>query len=151
MGIRQSGKCTFCHNEKEDLMHLFWQCKKQKYFGRNCEIASVATDSPNRQPTTHRNRFGSYAWQLRFQTPNKCCCLMAKHYIWICWSKELYPTRNNFLIHLKHIHHLENRTPSNTKKLKPFLSSLDQVSWALDSETSTSLTCKTYIKIVYSV
>ena len=117
----------------------------------SCDIASVATDSPNRQPTTHRNRFGSYAWQLQFQTPNKFCCLMAKHYIWICRSKELYPTRNNFLIHLKHIHHLENRTPSNTKKWKPFLSSLDQVSWALDSETSTSLTCKTYFKIVYSV
>ena len=44
---------------------------------------------------------------------------MAKHYIWICRSKELYPTRNNFLIHLKHIHHLENRTPSNTKKFYP--------------------------------
>jgi len=29
--------------------------------------------------------------------------------------KELHPTQNNFLIYLKHIHLLENKTPSNTK------------------------------------
>lgn len=37
------------------------------------------------------------------------CCLMAKHYIWICRSKERHPTQNNFSFFLKHIHRMEIR------------------------------------------
>ena len=28
IGIREDNNCTFCHNEKEDLMYLFWQCEE---------------------------------------------------------------------------------------------------------------------------
>ena len=34
IGVKEDGKCTFCHDEKEDLTHLFWKCqKKQKFLG----------------------------------------------------------------------------------------------------------------------
>ena len=56
------------------------------------------------------------------------CCLIAKNFIWICRSKECFPIHNNFLFCLRHIYQLENKTPSNTKKWKPFLSSLGLVS-----------------------
>ena len=56
------------------------------------------------------------------------CCLIAKNFIWICRSKECFPIHNNFLFYLRHIYQLENKTPSNTKKWKPFFSSLGLVS-----------------------
>ena len=33
VGLRDDDKCTFCHKEIENLIHLFWRCKKQKNFG----------------------------------------------------------------------------------------------------------------------
>ena len=36
-------------------------------------------------------------------------CLMAKHYIYICRSKEWYPTQSNFLRFLKHTPISKNR------------------------------------------
>ena len=56
------------------------------------------------------------------------CCLIAKNFIWICKSKECFPTHTNFLFYLRHIYQLENKTPSNKKKWKPFFSSLGLVS-----------------------
>ena len=35
---------------------------------------------------------------------------------------------DNFLFYLRHVYQLENKTPSNTKKWKPFFSSLSLVS-----------------------
>ena len=55
------------------------------------------------------------------------CCLKAKHYIWISPSKELYLTRNNFLIHLNYTL-LRKQDTEEHKKWKPFVSLLDQVS-----------------------
>ena len=34
-GIRQDRKRNFCHNEKEDLFHIFWQCQKTKMLWQN--------------------------------------------------------------------------------------------------------------------
>ena len=60
IGIRQDRKCNFCHNEKEDLFHIFWQCQKNKnVVAESCNMASVLSDSPKRQPTTHGNSFKS--------------------------------------------------------------------------------------------
>ena len=33
VGLRDDDKCTFCHKEIENLIHLFWRCKKTKNFG----------------------------------------------------------------------------------------------------------------------
>ena len=60
IGIRQDRKCNFCHNEREDLFHIFWQCQKNKnVLVESCNMASVLSDSPKRQPTTHGNSFKS--------------------------------------------------------------------------------------------
>lgn len=32
IGIREGGTCTFCHNKKEDLLHLFWGREKSRNF-----------------------------------------------------------------------------------------------------------------------
>ena len=38
IGVKEDGKCTFCHDEKEDLTHLFWKCQKNKNFWDNFSI-----------------------------------------------------------------------------------------------------------------
>ena len=36
------------------------------------------------------------------------CCVIAKHYIWLCRLKEYPPNANNVLLYLKHIYQLDN-------------------------------------------
>ena len=53
IGIREDNNCTFCHNEREDLMHLFLQCEKTIIFWQNlslwlqsCQISQQKTIYP---------------------------------------------------------------------------------------------------------
>ena len=45
VGLRDDDKCSFCNNETENLIHLFWRCEKQKSFGivflSGCSLANV--------------------------------------------------------------------------------------------------------------
>ena len=33
LGVKEDGKCSFYHVEKEHLTHIFWKCQKTKIFG----------------------------------------------------------------------------------------------------------------------
>ena len=37
-GIKEKGSCTFCHDKKEDLIHLLWECEKIRIFWNNLSI-----------------------------------------------------------------------------------------------------------------
>ena len=59
------------------------------------------------------------------------CCVIAKHYIWLCGFKEYPPILNNFLLYLKHIYQLENNAFTVKNKwepLLPYISLLTRVS-----------------------
>jgi len=59
IGIREDSNCTFCHNGKEDLMHLFWQCEKNNnLLAKSIVMAAVVSDPYNRKQSTPRDRFG---------------------------------------------------------------------------------------------
>ena len=47
------------------------------------------------------------------------CCLIAKHHICFCRSKEHPPTLNNFLLYLKHIYQIENNAFTVKNKWEP--------------------------------
>ena len=129
IGIREDNNCTFCHNEKEDLMHLFWQCEKTTIFWQNLSLWLQSCQILTSENNLHlETALGLKPDSSNFRLQINFCCLLAKQHIWICRLRELYPTQNNFLIYLKHIHLLEKKTLRNTKKWKPFLSSLNQVS-----------------------
>ena len=116
--FKEYGKCTFCHEEKEDLTHLFWKCQKtNNIFGIISRYGFSRARSSNHAVT-----------QTYMTTAINFCCLIAKNFIWICRSKECFPIHNNFLFYLRHIYQLENKTPRNTKKWKPFFSLLGLVS-----------------------
>ena len=119
IGIREDNNCTFCHNEKEDLMHLFWQCEETTIFWQNlslwlqsCQILTTGNNLSLETALGLKPDSSNFKLQINF------CCLLAKQHIWICRLRELHPTQNNFLIYLKHMHLLENKTPSNTSTEK---------------------------------
>ena len=49
------------------------------------------------------------------------CCLIAKHYIWLCRSKEHPPNLNNVLLYLKRIYQIENNASTVKNKWEPLL------------------------------
>ena len=73
------------------------------------------------------------------------CCLIAKNFIWICRSKECFPIHNNFLFYPRYKYQLENKTPSNTKKWKPFFSS-----WVLSPNSKNIVISAPWIFILLS-
>ena len=112
-----------------DLMHLFWKCQKTKNFWDNFSIWLQSCQIL--QPGSYLDMttaLGLTPDGSSFKLHINFCCLIAKNFIWICRSKECFPIHNNFLFHLRHIYQLENKTPRNTKKWKPFFSSLGLVS-----------------------
>ena len=116
IGVKENGKCTFCHDEKEDLMHLFWKCQKTKNFWDNFSIWLQSCQIL--QPGSYLDMttaLGLTPDSSSFKLHINFCCLIAKNFIWICRSKECSPIHNNFLFYLRHIYQLENKTPSNIK------------------------------------
>ena len=129
IGVKEDGKCTFCLDEKEDLTHLFWKCQKTKNFWDNFSIRLQSCQIL--QPDSYLDMttaLGLTPDSSSFKLHINFCCLIAKNFIWICRSKECFPIHNNFLFYLRHIYQLENKTPNNIKKWKPFFSSLSLVS-----------------------
>ena len=57
------------------------------------------------------------------------CCLIAKHHIWLCRSKEPLPNLNNFLLYLKHIYQIENNAFTVKNKWKPLLPYMSLLTW----------------------
>ena len=82
-------------------------------------MASVVSDPPTRQLLRHDlTALGLMPDSSSVKLHINFCCLI----------KECFPTHNNFLFYLRHKNQLENKTPSNIKKWKPFFSSLGLVS-----------------------
>ena len=53
---------------------------------------------------------------------------MQVHDVFRNYLARMWASDNNFLFYLRHIYQLENKTPSNIKKWKPFFSSLSLLS-----------------------
>ena len=105
IGISEDNNCTFCHNEKEDLMHLFWQCEKTTIFWQNLSLSLQSCQIFTTENNIHlETALGLKPDSSNFKFQINFCSLLAKQDIWICRLRELHPTQNNFLIDLKHIH-----------------------------------------------
>jgi len=57
IGLRDDDKCTFCHKEIENVIHLFWRCKKTKEFWdslfkwlKSCQFSLSENNYFNRVP-----------------------------------------------------------------------------------------------------
>ena len=77
IGIREDNNCTFCHNEKEDLMHLFWQCEKTTIFWQNlllwlqsCQILTTENNLHLETALGLKPDSSNFKLQINF------CCLL---------------------------------------------------------------------------
>ena len=98
IGIKDTPQCSFCKEEPEKLIHLFWLCPKTDSFWQ-----SVITWLNHRKiiPDNYsiadivalglRPDSSKYHCQVNF------CFLLARHYIWLCKAKENLPRLKGFI------------------------------------------------------
>ena len=123
VGLREDDKCSFCNKETENLIHLFWRCEKTKNFWdslfkwmQSCQL------SLSEHNYLHINTaLGLRPDRSKHKLQINFCCLLAKHHIWLCRSKEHPPNLNNFLHYLKHIYQIENNASTVKNKWEPLL------------------------------
>ena len=89
IGVKEDGKFVFCRDEKEDLTHLFWKCRKTKTFWDNFSIwlqpCQILQPGSYLDMTT---ALGLTPDSSSFKLHINLCFLIAKNFIWICRSKE---------------------------------------------------------------
>ena len=122
LGLVDSWKWTFCQDETEKLLHLFWECEKTQSFWnslftwlQSCQMKT--NDKPSHVATTLGLRLdkSKYKLQINFSFP------VAKYYIWVCKLKGLIPKLDDFLGYLKYIYQIEKNNASTKKKWEPNL------------------------------
>ena len=104
-------------------MHLFWRCEKTKKIWdslfkwmQSCQL------SLGEHNYLHINTaLGLRPDRSKHKLQINFCCLIAKHHIWLCRSKEHPPNLNNFLLYLKHIYQIKNNASTVKIKWEPFL------------------------------
>ena len=122
IGVKEDGKCTFCHDEKEDLTHLLWKCQKNKNFWDNfsiwlqsCQILQPGSYLDMTTALGLTPDSSSSMLHINF------CCLIAKNLSGYADQKNVSQFTTISFFYLRHIYQLENKTPSNTKKMETFL------------------------------
>ena len=98
--FKELGKCTFCHEENEDLTHLFWKCRKNKNLWDNFSIWLQSCQIL--QPGSYLDMttaLGLTPDSSSFKLHINFCCLIAKNFIWICSQiKRMSPNSQQFLV-----------------------------------------------------
>ena len=90
IGIRQDGRMHLLPEWKRRSDALTLVMRKTNVLVEACDMASVSSDSPSsRQATTMETALGLKPDSSNFKLQINFYCLMAKHCIYICLSKEL--------------------------------------------------------------
>ena len=125
IGVRDNPNCSFCNEEQEKLLHLFWPCPKVVSFWRELTVRLALlhitpehnTIAPlvalGLKPDSSKNH-----WQINFS------CLLARSYIWMSKRKGTAPKVEGFLQYLKSIYDMEANAKSALPKKWEFLSTL---------------------------
>ena len=97
IGIRPDDLCTFCRDERESLIHLFWSCRETNFFWKNFQdwlnknVISLKPNSTLSSAAVHgleANFFSSIKQYFYF--------LVARYYIWTCKTRETNPKIEGF-------------------------------------------------------
>ena len=100
--IKENPQCSFCKEEPETLVHLFWTCTKTAVFWESIiarlKLCEIISDSYFADMTVS---LGLISDSSKFQRQINFCFLIARHYIWLCKTKESIPLLQGFLKYLK--------------------------------------------------
>ena len=111
IGITPDDLCTFCRDERESLIHLFWSCRETNVFWKNFQdwlIKNLISLKPNSSLSSavvlglKYNFFSNTKQYFYF--------LVARYYIWTCRTRETNPKIEAFQAFY---------LPSTLRKLSP--------------------------------
>lgn len=91
-GIKQNNNCSFCEDVKENLIHLFWECRYIQNFW--AELNTWLNQKFNTGIILDRVSivFGNLNWEDYIN----CTILWAKYYIYCVRCKNMKPSLHGF-------------------------------------------------------
>ena len=112
--VKENSNCSFCKKEPEKLVHLFWSCPKTALFWESIitrlKLCQIIPDSYSADMTVS---LGLRSDSSKLQRQINFCFLIARHYIWLCKTKEAIPLLQGFLKHLKTIYNIQAQAEAN--------------------------------------
>ena len=108
IGVKDNPNCSFCNNEPEKLLHLFWSCPKVAFFWHSLSLKLTLLHIT----LEHYTLDIFVALGLKPDSSKNCqqinfLFLLARNYIWISKRRETSPKIAGFLQYLKSFYHIE--------------------------------------------
>lgn len=100
INLKDNEQCTFCQNDKETLIHLFWTCEISTLFWQGFKQWAI-----NRGELSSNTNLSPYLVLGLKPNKNKSInlyFLIARYFIWICKMRSLSPRIENFSLFLSH-------------------------------------------------
>ena len=108
IGVKDNPNCSFCNNEPEKLLHLFWSCPKVAFFWHSLSLKlTLLHITPE-----HSTLDIFVALGLKPDSSKNCqqinfLFLLARNYVWISKRRETSPKIAGFLQYLKSFYYIE--------------------------------------------
>ena len=116
IGIKDTDKCSFCGDEPESIVHLFWSCQKTSSFWNSvtnwllCGIVDQTFRLNCAVALGLRPSFAGVKRLINF------CLLIARYFIWKCKYNQKLPDLPGFICLLKTYKELDHSKNALTKQ-----------------------------------
>ena len=100
INLKDNEQCTFCQNDKETLIHLFWTCEVSILFWQGFKQWAI-----NRGELSNITNLSPYLVLGLKPNKNKSInfyFLIARYFIWTCKMPNISPKIENFPLFLSH-------------------------------------------------
>ena len=126
IAIKDNDLCTFCKEETDTLLYLFWQCKVTSHFWGSffqwLQTSALIQKGSHLAMTT---ALGLKPDSSKSNLQINFSCLMSRYYIWKCKLRDETPNLSQFLRLLKKTYEIEtNGLNLQPEKWKPLLGRL---------------------------
>ena len=126
IAIKDNDLCTFCKEETDTLLHLFWQCKVTSHFWGSLfqwlQTSALIQKGSHLAMTT---ALGLKPDSSKSNLQINFSCLMSRYYIWKCKLRDETPNLSQFLRFFKKTYEIEtNGLNLQPEKWKPLLDHL---------------------------
>ena len=97
VGIRSDDLCTFCRDERESLIHLFWSCRETNLFWKNFQDWLIK-NFISLKPNSSLSSVAALGLKANFfsNTKQYFYFLVARYHIWTCRTRETNPKIEGF-------------------------------------------------------
>ena len=100
--------CTFCKEETDTLLHLFWQCKVTSHFwGTFFQWLQSSSSIQKGNHLAMTTALGLKPVRSNTKLQINFPCLISTHYIWTCNLRDEIPNLSQFLRLLKKTYEIE--------------------------------------------